>query len=460
MKNTRRDFLKMTTVGLAGCMIPSLATATTVKKGVSARSSVYDSVQYDVVVVGAGASGIPAAIAAARQGAKVALVEEDLLPGGAPVDQFVTYLCGGPRVGIYLEMIQGLNSRYSNDGVALPDFGDGGDGRSHWWHPSAFSQILYEMIVKEKSLTLICGAPVVDVIVTSGRVLGVQVFRNGGMQEISGKMTIDATGTGLVAEMAGCEVMYGTDAQSDYNEPFGVEAASDRVQPCTWMMITNRVKAGAVLPYNDLERVSISEDKYGFLKEHPGWEGRDAGMYLHWGWGKHFVDTRDPQALAEAQGYCLEKIQKDLNTLRKAGFSAVMAPKIGVRECRRIKGEYILTATDLKSGLQPEDKIADCSYYMDDWSMSLTKEQKAVKPYGIPFRCLIPVGVEGLLLAGRIISGTHLAASSYRVQPICAAIGEAAGLAAAKAAALNTSVRNLNFRDIGCELKGIRVNSL
>ena len=132
MKNTRRDFLKMTTVGLAGCMIPSLATATTVKKGVSARSSVYDSVQYDVVVVGAGASGIPAAIAAARQGAKVALVEEDLLPGGAPVDQFVTYLCGGPRVGIYLEMIQGLNSRYSNDGVALPDFGDGGDGRSHW----------------------------------------------------------------------------------------------------------------------------------------------------------------------------------------------------------------------------------------------------------------------------------------------------------------------------------------
>ena len=83
-----------------------------------------------------------------------------------------------------------------------------------------------------------------------------------------------------------------------------------------------------------------------------------------------------------------------------------------------------------------------------------------MKPYGIPFRCLIPVGVEGLLLAGRIISGTHLAASSYRVQPICAAIGEAAGLAAAKAAALNTSVRNLNFRDIGCELKGIRVNSL
>ena len=64
MKNTRRDFLKMTTAGLAGCMIPSLATATTVKKGVSARSSVYDSVQYDVVVVGAGASGIPAAIAA------------------------------------------------------------------------------------------------------------------------------------------------------------------------------------------------------------------------------------------------------------------------------------------------------------------------------------------------------------------------------------------------------------
>ena len=70
----------------------------------------YPTLKCDVVVVGAGPGGVPAAIAAARQGAKVILLEEDNMPGGAPVDMYVPFICGGPRVGVFQEMIQVLNA--------------------------------------------------------------------------------------------------------------------------------------------------------------------------------------------------------------------------------------------------------------------------------------------------------------------------------------------------------------
>lgn len=94
-----------------------------------------------------------------------------------------------------------------------------------------------------------------------------------------------------------------------------------------------------------------------------------------------------------------------------------------------------------------DDKIADAWYSLDPWGMNVDpKIKNSVGPYGIPYRSLIPVNTEGLLTAGRIISGTRLAMSSYRVQPICATIGEAAGTAAAMAALQKTSVRNLDVR--------------
>ena len=80
--------------------------------------------------------------------------------------------------------------------------------------------------------------------------------------------------------------------------------------------------------------------------------------------------------------------------------------------------------------------------------------KRKVKPYGIPYRALVPLNTEGLLTAGRIISGTRLAHSSYRVQPICSSIGEAAGTAAAMASLNKTSVRNIDVRKLQSELEG------
>jgi hypothetical protein len=118
-------------------------------------------------------------------------------------------------------------------------------------------------------------------------------------------------------------------------------------------------------------------------------------------------------------------------------------------------GEHILTLKDLKSGKLPDDVIATGIYPLDIWGQNerLTTEQKHLPPYGIPYRSVIPKGFEGLLVAGKAISGTHVAMGAYRVQPILASIGQGAGVAAAMAAKSRTGVREISIKELQRTLK-------
>jgi hypothetical protein len=106
-------------------------------------------------------------------------------------------------------------------------------------------------------------------------------------------------------------------------------------------------------------------------------------------------------------------------------------------------GEYVLSARDLKNGSMPEDTIAVSDYGLDAWGEPMNKEDVRTPRYGIPYRCLIPKNTEGLLVCGKCISGTHLAASSYRVQPVAASIGQASGIAASLSASGDLPVRDV-----------------
>lgn len=417
------------------------------------RADLLPELECDVIVVGAGPGGIPAAIRAAQNGAKVILVEEDMAIGGAPLDMYVTTMFGGPRIGLAEQIEQELLKGYG-----LYNYEAGTQPKGwRFFLPSAFSQVLTRHVKAEDNISLMCGTPVVGVHVKESgnrnRVTGVKVFRGGKMQDIFAHVTIDATGTGVVADMAGCECMYGSEAKSDYNEQYGFEEANNKVQRCTQMFISERIRKDAIFPAGF--KGSAAEDGYIGANRQPAEElaRRATGIFFHWGQTIDVDDTRDPVLLAEAQRTCLEKYRDRFEQLHEAGFAVHIAPKLGVRECRRVKGEYVITATDITEGNKPDDTIARARYNMDCWGIK-GMLQVPTKEYGIPYRSLIPLNTEGLLTAGRVISGTRLAHSSYRVQRICWHIGEAAGTAAAMAAVEGADIRDVEVAELQTRLKG------
>lgn len=466
MQFDRRKFLKSAGLGLAGLTFGNvkILAQQNITKGEIKRNYLPD-LNADVIVVGAGPSGIPAAIAAAREGAKVLLLEEDWTPGGAPVDMYVTFMCGAPRTGVYLETVKELNKNHSLGIEPSKTFGNyAWDNKNHWWMPSSYSRVWNTMLSAQKNITLMCGCRVVDTMVTTkgnrNTVNGVIMMRNEMYQRVYAPVTIDATGTGLISAKAGCNFFYGSDAKKDFNESIGLDKSDGRVQPCTQMFISQRTKSGTEFPREAFKTGVLLYDDSKWEKQLTPVEAtqKDAGIYLHWGSTVQVADTTDPVQVAAAQMEALNKMQPKLEALQKAGYTSHIAPKIGVRECRRIHGEYVLTVDDVLKGVFHDDHIADAWYSLDPWGMKVDEKIKqSVGPYGIPYRSLIPLNTEGLLTAGRIISGTRLAMSSYRVQPICSTIGEAAGTAAAMASLNKTGVRNIDIRTLQhkLEVKGL-----
>jgi hypothetical protein len=128
----------------------------------------------------------------------------------------------------------------------------------------------------------------------------------------------------------------------------------------------------------------------------------------------------------------------------------------GIRETRRIIGEYQLTAKDVLEARKFKDVIALGSYPVDLHNPigkgTILKKIKPGQAYNIPLRCLIPKKPENLLVAGRCISGTHIAHASYRTMPVCIATGQAAGICAAIAVKNNQPPRTVNITDVQKEL--------
>lgn len=407
----------------------------------------------DVVVVGAGASGIPAAIAAARAGAKVVLVEEDPIIGGATTDFYVDMLCGGPRTGIVKQAEAILKQQH----CLTP-----GGGR--FFLPGSFLRTLTLLLSQEKGIRVVTGARCTEVLLKSDsacpRVCGVRIDRAPGEREaIECKVTIDATGTGAVAALAGCRAMYGRDSKADFQEPHAPEEPDEQVQQCTWMYISQQLGNGKPLDMMRLDHV-----KLGVLVDGMGWFHRDPDkalrltprIYLHWGCAVRCEDTRDPVALARAQTDALQAMEHDHALLRENGYAIYLAPKIGVRECSRILGEHVVTENDLRSGVLPQDTIAVGTYGLDIWGEAISSGETRTPAYGIPYRALVPQDVDGLLLAGKAISGTHIAMSAYRVMPIVGSIGQGAGVAAALCAKAGARPRDMDPEEIRAVLGGER----
>lgn len=401
----------------------------------------------DVLVVGAGTSGVPAAVSAARCGADVLLLERQPIVGGTITGSYVAMPCGGPRTGLYQAMLE----RLTNDHQLT--------GGPNWFLPSSWLDVMLRTLKAEPNLRVVCGAEVGSPIVEDRQgtptVAGVVVRqKDGGECEVRAPVVIDATGDGSLASAAGCESLYGRDAKSDFDEPHAQDAGDDVVQECTWMYISQKLGDRPAFDMMQLENVrrGVLVSGLGWFHANPGeCLRRDPGIHLHWGCAVRCRDTRDPMALAEAQREALTAMERDLALLREGGYAVHLAPRLGVRETRRIVGEHVITENDLRSGELPSDTIAIGTYGLDIWGGQLSRDESRVPAYGIPYRAILPKGVDGLILAGKSISGTHIAMSGYRVQPILSSAGQAAGVAAALSAQLQIPPQQLDasrIRDV------------
>jgi hypothetical protein len=436
-----------------------------------------------VVVVGAGAAGVAAAVAAARNGADTLLIEYNGFLGGLSA----TLAWIGFHDARYRQVVRGLPAEFvrilQERGEASPYVLDPKCGslvtlNTHAWKIVAVEQCL------AAGVQLMLHAHVVDALREGDRVCGVVVEHKSGRQEIRAEVVIDASGDGDVAARAGAAWQKGRTPDGLVQAPtlvfrLGGIDRSRFIEACKDP--SNNYREW-LAPYPDLWRKTVerldSEPAFitgGFagLVEKARRAGdfdvpqsRIVGVKTHVPDEFLVVTTRvlgldptDVASLTDAYIRVYQQIPVIVNFFRKympgceRAHIREIAPMLGVRESRRIVGDYMLTAEDLIQGRTFDDVVAMGGYHIDIHRPSGTwVESYNVEAYGIPLRCLVARGLEGLLMAGKCLSATHEAVASTRVIPICMAQGQAAGTAAAMAVARGCSVRDLPLRQLQSRL--------
>jgi len=407
----------------------------------------------DVLVIGGGPAGIAAAIASARTGASTFLVEQQGFLGGAAtaslVGPFMSCLSldGTTKVidGIFGEVVD----RMVSIGGALPS-GETGAGKgyssfitmSHHgvtsFEPYAL-KIVADQLVQEAEVKILLHSTFLQPIIEAGELRGAIIATKSGLMALYAKVTVDTTGDADVAFRAGAEMVKGRE-KDGLMQPatlfFRVGNVNDTI-----VEENGKHYADGTLfrDYIDKARgvgdFKIPRDRIGIYKTPTQgiWRVNTTRVLG--------VDGTSVDDLTRAEIEGRQQVIQLMRFFRKylPGFeNAILigiAPNIGVRETRRIIGEYVLTEQDLVTGKLFDDSIACCGYEIDIHSLigDGSRDEAVANIYSIPYRSLVPKTLDNLLVAGRCLSATHVASSATRVMPPCFATGQAAGTAAALA---------------------------
>ena len=375
----------------------------------------------DVLVAGGGPAGIAAAVAAAREGAKTLLVERYGYLGGMITGSHVTWVIGvgdGSKP-VARGITQDIRDRLEPLGAVTysKPVGD------YMVDAEVFKWQAVEML-EEAGASLLLHTLVCDPIVTDGRVEGVFTESKSGRRAIRAAVVVDCTADADLAFRAGC----GCD-----NE-------------------THDVTLKIVVDGADGEKVAA------FEKADPGRHREimdkakelNGGVPVTRGRLVKGVDGTDAEALTRAEVELRRDCFRALHFLRenmpgweKARIKETL-PQIGVRQSRRIHGEYTLTDADLRASRHFQDGVGRLGAYLDGYK----PYDPAGLDYDIPYRCLVPRDVDGLLVAGRCVSCDYAACNTLRLIVPCFVTGQAAGAAAALAVERGVAPRDLSITDL------------
>lgn len=387
----------------------------------------------DIVVAGGGPAGVAAAIAAARLGGRVLLLERYGFLGGmataALVNPFQISKINGQLIhrGIFLEVVEALQKH--NAAIEGSLFGQ---------HHIAFDHeelkfVLHHM-VRNANVKLLHHVFVSGAIMQGDMVAGVQVESKSGGIRIFSKVVIDCTGDADVAVRAGA--------------PFEKGRGGDGVlQPMTMnfnMAGVDMKRLPAREEQNKLFQEAKVSGRLTVPREKLLWFETTRSDEIHFNTTRVIrVDGTNVEDLTRAEMEGRLQVEEIVQFLKRciSGYEnahlSAIGPQIGVRETNRIVGEYVITEKDVWEGRKFDDAISSNAYPLDihnpEGEGTVWKPLPEGVYYTVPYRALIPQKVEGILVAGRPISSTHEAHSSIRVMPHCMNIGEAAGIAAALA---------------------------
>lgn len=388
-----------------------------------------------VLVVGAGSAGCAAAVSAARCGASVVLVEKYGFPGGTAamvLDTFYGFYTPGNTErkvvgGIPDEVVAALIQR----GVLLKRPNTYGAGTGLTYDPEVL-KLVWDELLTAADVTLFLHTRFIDVMTRDGRLCGIVVATPRGPQLIRSGCIVDASGDAEVAARAGA--------------PFEDAGALGIAQPLTttFKMVNVDVSTAAAFPKQELWDLMRRHSAEYHLprKEGSAHITPHAGVMVTNMTRVAGVDATDVGALSRAeregraQAFEYARFLRDKVPGYEQAFVGGLATQIGVRETRRIIGEYWLTREDVLSARKFPDAVARCGAPIEDHDAGSATRWEYVpdgEHYDIPYRCLLPIGVEGLLVAGRCLSASHDAHASVRSIGQCLAMGQAAGVAAALA---------------------------
>ena len=286
------------------------------------------------------------------------------------------------------------------------------------------------------------------------------VSNKGGLTPYRAKTYVDATGDGDLAAFAGV--------------PFEMGDADGNVQSGSLCFIISDAKLDKITesinsnPKDGFWARIVEEGKYPLVERHfiPAKVGENT-IFANAG-HLNGLDSTDPENVSKAYMMGRKIAEQYLAALKeyqpeafKDAHISATAATLGVRESRRIKGEYCLTVEDYFMRRRFDDEIALNSYWLDchgknELIDSMPPEKlrySAGEVHGIPWRCLIPVGIDNLLVAGRCISMEQAVLASIRVMPNCLAMGEAVGLGAAIAAKNDSGVRAVDVDELRSKIK-------
>lgn len=415
----------------------------------------------DVIVCGAGPAGVAAAIAAARCGAKARLIEVRGCLGGVWTAGLLSWILDWKnKSGFMAELQQRLldckaATVYGNDLGYMPE-------KMKW---------LLEQLCTEAGVRVQLHTRVSAAYCEQGRLTTIVTDSKSGREAFRAKVFVDTTGDGDLAAQAGCTFAVGRQG-SRQTQPMSMIAMLVGLDPKAVARFVRRLAEprGEMQPkmrlFEEMQRAGVTpsyaQPTLFYIRD---------GLFCLMANHEYGVSAFNAADISEATVRSRAEVHRLVESLRALGDPwtniQIVATNehIGVREGRRVKGLYEVTVDDLRQRREHEDAVCRVTFPIDVHATDPNKEKGIERAdfrvtfYDIPYRALVAKDVQGLLTAGRCISGDFIAHSSYRVTGNAVPMGETAGVAAALAAQSNCLPSELPWVEIQARRKQLRTQT-